>query len=89
GMDILNQIEGRYGEDPFFQPILSGTACPQYETSGGLVFRILDGKQLLCIPDISIDGWRIREVVITHAHSILAHLGDRKTIQYLENEVWW
>ncbi|QRV93625.1 Transposon Tf2-1 polyprotein [Ceratobasidium sp. AG-Ba] len=44
---------------------------------------------LLCIPNVKIGERLAREVVITHAHSILAHLGARKTLQWLRTQVWW
>lgn len=46
-------------------------------------------KRLLCIPDIVISKRRICEMLISHAHSILAHLGPKKTVTYLRDNVWW
>ena len=43
----------------------------------------------LAIPDVMIENQLIREVVIRQAHSILAHLGDNKTLIYLRDQVWW
>lgn len=43
----------------------------------------------MCVPDIMVGNRKAREVVITHAHSILAHLGARKTLWYLRESVWW
>lgn len=42
------------------------------------------GKKLLCIPDIWIGQRKARELVISEAHSLLAHLGPSKTVY-----VWW
>lgn len=62
------------------------------------MFHVLDSHvyhcsnamgDLLCIPDIKIDGRSVCELCISQAHSILAHLGSRKTIAYLRGEVWW
>lgn len=44
---------------------------------------------LLCIPDCKMDGCSAQEVVISHSHSILAHLGLRQTLVYLRDHVWW
>lgn len=46
-------------------------------------------RRILCIPDVYIGKRKAREIVITHAHSILAHLGARKTLWYLRDNVWW
>jgi len=50
----------------------------------GIIFRREGASKVLCIPNIIIDGNRAREIVISHAHSILAHLGSRKTLNYCE-----
>ncbi|EJD36662.1 hypothetical protein AURDEDRAFT_36803, partial [Auricularia subglabra TFB-10046 SS5] len=46
-------------------------------------------RRLLCIPDISVKGKRLRPELIDQAHSILAHLGAHKTLLYLRQDVWW
>ena len=38
---------------------------------------------------LSVNGRSIQEIVILHAHSILAHLGSQKTIAHLRDQVWW
>ena len=44
---------------------------------------------LLCIPDGNIENFSIRETVISHTHSLLAHLGNQKTYHYLRDNTWW
>jgi hypothetical protein len=46
-------------------------------------------KQILCVPNIKIGVRRLCEILISHAHSILAHLSPRKTLTYLHGNVWW
>ena len=43
----------------------------------------------MCIPKALIKGRSIREIIISEAHSMLAHLGASKTIHYLRDYVWW
>lgn len=64
-------------------------AYKNFEVSNSLVFLKTNGKRTLCIPDIMIDSRRIREMIISHAHSILAHLGPSKTTTYLHDNIWW
>ncbi len=45
--------------------------------------------ELLEIPNVLISNRSIREIVILHAHLLLAHLGAYKTLQFLQNYVWW
>src|SRR5258708_28191695 len=60
-----------------------------FELSDGMIYVWYDGKKLLCIPKIIIKGSSAREMVISEAHSLLAHLGARKTLSYLRDHVWW
>jgi hypothetical protein len=89
-LDIHNRIVGRYSEDPLFKVVIEQpSAYKNFELSNGLLFLKEKEKRILCIPDIRIGGRRLREILISHAHSILAHLGPRKTIIYLRDNVWW
>jgi hypothetical protein len=89
-VDIHKQIANRYETDPFFANIQKNPGTfKNFEVSSGLVFLKDKGNRILCIPDISIGKRRVREVVISHAHSILAHLGSSKTLLYLRDNVWW
>lgn len=55
----------------------------------GLVVLRDDGAERLCIPDVLTDGRSLHEIVISHAHSLLAHLGAYKTLCLLRDHVWW
>lgn len=89
-IDIHRSIAGRYSEDPFFTLILQKPKdYKNFELSNDLVFLKDNDRRILCIPDIKMNGRRIREILISHAHSILAHLGPRKTSTYLRENVWW
>lgn len=88
--DIHEAILNRYQEDPFFSKILDSPGTfKNFEVSNGRIYMRNKGKRTLCIPDISLKDRRIRELVISHAHSILAHLGPFKTLLYLRENVWW
>jgi len=39
--------------------------------------------------DIMVSDRKIRELIISQAHSILAHLGPQKTLHYLKDNIWW
>ena len=83
-------LKERYSEDPFFKLVVDRPKeYKNFLLDDGLVFRREGENRILCIPDIMIDGRRAREIVIEHAHSILAHLGTRKTLAYLRDQVWW
>ncbi|KAJ3554430.1 hypothetical protein NP233_g12425 [Leucocoprinus birnbaumii] len=88
--DIHESIRNRYSEDSFFDLVLKDPkAYKNFEVGNGLVFMKTSGKRILCIPDVMIGDRRVREMLISHAHSILAHLGPSKTMTYLRDNVWW
>lgn len=53
--------------------------------------RAWEGEsKVLCIRlSVRISDEIAREIVIEYAHSILAHLGARKMLSYLREQVWW
>ncbi|KAJ8579344.1 hypothetical protein M405DRAFT_754613, partial [Rhizopogon salebrosus TDB-379] len=90
--DIHASIVGRYDEDPFFKRVVSEPgAFKNFEVSNHCIFLKDNNQRVLCIPDIRIlVGSRcVRELIISHAHSILAHLGPSKTLTYLRENIWW
>jgi len=45
--------------------------------------------KLLCIPNILIGHRTACEIVLSEAHSLLAHLGANKTLDYIQDHLWW
>ena len=89
-VNIHRSLMGQYTGDLFFEQILAQPRnYKNFEVSNGLVFLRDNRQRTLCIPDIKIGKQRVREILISHAHSILAHLGPLKTISYLHDNVWW
>jgi hypothetical protein len=88
--ELIQGIKGRYDQDPFFKRILdSPKEYQNFQVENGLIRLQLRDKKLLCIPNVSINGRTIREVVISQVHLLLAHLGASKTLMYLRDHVWW
>jgi Integrase zinc binding domain len=54
-----------------------------------IIYLNQDGNKVLCVPKILINGRSAHEIIISEAHSLLAHLGAAKTISYLRDHVWW
>jgi hypothetical protein len=87
---IPDGLKGKYSGDNFFSKLLEKPEnYRKFEQQNGLIVLKTDEKQLLCIPDIEIEGRNVCEIVITHAHSMLVHLGTKKTLYYLRDNVWW
>lgn len=104
GLQLESELKGKYSADPFFRVILDSPkdfknfyVVPENPDPKNKKFRVKDelvflkdkGRHLLCIPDVQINGRSPREVVILHAHSLLAHLGASKTLNLLRDHVWW
>ncbi len=91
GMELPGCMRGRYVKDPYFKKIFASLdQFPHFRNVDGLLYKVSDEETYqLCIPDILVGSCRLREVLLRHAHSVLAHLGTRKTLDYLRREVWW
>jgi RNase H-like domain found in reverse transcriptase/Reverse transcriptase (RNA-dependent DNA polymerase)/Integrase zinc binding domain len=90
-IDLLEAIKNKYIDDPFFKNVAEHPReFKNFEvTKGGLVYLKIQGRKLVCIPKVTGNGRNVREIVISEAHSLLAHLGTNKTLDYLRDHVWW
>jgi len=90
GIDIIREIKGRYQEDQFFKKILDDPkSFRNFSVENSVIYLKEREKTLLCVPKIVVNGRNVREIIISEAHSILAHLGSHKTLDYLRDHVWW
>ena len=90
GIELFKEIKGYYTEDPMFKAIVEmPTQFQKFQVINDLVYVNLEGKSLLCIPNISINEKNLHEIIILEAHSILAHLGAIKTLNYIRDYLWW
>jgi hypothetical protein len=81
GMSFPDCLKARYHEDKFFEQIIEDPkAFKNFEISDGLIYLKEEHRRVLCIPKTIIKGRSAREIVISHAHSVLAHLGAHKTL---------
>ncbi|GBE85306.1 Transposon Ty3-I Gag-Pol polyprotein [Sparassis crispa] len=75
GIDLPEVLRGQYSEDSFFKIILEDPKrYKNFLVKGRLVFMRDKHLELLCIPDILVENRSVREIIIAHAHSLLAHL---------------
>jgi hypothetical protein len=88
--DIYSLVVNRYKDDRFFGKIIDNPAAfKNFEVSNDRIFLRDNGKRIPCVPDFMVGERHVREIIISHAHSILAHLGPSKTLTYLRENVWW
>ncbi|OBZ66142.1 Transposon Ty3-I Gag-Pol polyprotein [Grifola frondosa] len=90
GIDLPAVLRGSYNVDPFFSKILEAPKqFKNFWVEDGLVFLKEQHRKLLCVPNVVRDTRSIREIIISHGHSLLAHLGAYKTLGLLKDHVWW
>lgn len=90
GIDLVKELKGNYKDDPLFKTILDNPKeFRNFEIKDSLIYIKMNERKLLCIPKMMINGRNIREIIISEAHSLLAHLGPSKTANYLRDHVWW
>ena len=90
GLDLLTELHRKYEQDSVFQPIMAKPSeYRNFEVNGRLIYLKIADRKVLCIPKVVIKGHSAREIVISEAHSILAHPGANKTLDYLRDHVWW
>jgi hypothetical protein len=89
-LDLEKLIANSYSDDLFFKQILeTPSAFHNFEVDNGLIYLKSSDHRVLCVPKLTYNGHNLREIVISEAHSILAHLGLRKTLDYLRDHFWW
>ena len=89
-IDLMNELRNRAVEDSFFKTVVEKPReYRNFEVKEGLLYLKEHGHPVLCIPKVMIQRRSAREIVISEAHSLLAHLGTSKTLDYLRDHVWW
>ena len=79
GIEFPECIRNRYGEDPFFEPILDNAGdFTNFKMREGLTFFVSEGIEVVAIPDIKVNDLGVRELLIQPGHSVLAHLGAKR-----------
>ena len=90
GLDLLAEFRGRYELDPTFRSIIAKPKdFRNFEIDEQLIYLKREGERVLCVPNVMIQGHSAHEIVISEAHSLLAHLGASKTLDYLQDHCWW
>lgn len=90
GVDLPNELRGKYRDDILFARVIEQPSHHKnFVYNDGLLFLKEKGNTLLCIPDVRLGERSARELVIRHAHTLLAHLGPSKTLGFLRDHVWW
>lgn len=86
----MKELKSLYSQDPFFSRILEKPSeYRNFAVEDGHVYLKEKNTKRLCIPKAMLQGRSVREIVISEAHSLLAHLGYTRTLEYLRSQFWW
>jgi hypothetical protein len=89
GINLINKFQGNYSQDPIFKAIIRKPKdFRNFLVDNKIVYLIQNRNKVLCVPKVLINGRSAHEIIISEAHSLLAHLGVAKTISYLQDHVW-
>lgn len=92
GIDVIQAIREHYAKDPVFRAVQENPKSYrnfEVDVKTKLMFMKQHERRVLCVPNAIVNGRSVREILISEAHSLLAHLGASKTINYLRDQVWW
>ena len=81
-----------YREDPTFAEVLAHPeAHPRFGIKDGLIWtKNQIKKDVVCLPwKAFLQGRRLVEVIIDHAHTTIGHFGQLGTSHYIRHYYWW
>lgn len=88
GFYVPNLLRNKYEQDIFFANIPRNSQhYKNFQMSRGLLVMKNSDLERLCVLDICVGERSICEIIILHAHSLLAHLGAAKTLGLLCDHV--
>ena len=90
---FIADLKKSYHDDPLFKHILSTIEShPCFSKVDDLLFCKNKGDEdVLCIPEgvHSDTNKSLRGIVIESAHSVVGHVGQQKTAEYIHHWYWW
>lgn len=88
---FLQSVRQGYASDTTFNKIMANPDhYAHFSVVDGLLFtKNPRGDSVLCIPRVVVGKRRLTERVIEQGHTLLGHLGSRKTDDYIRRWYWW
>lgn len=89
-INALDAVRKGYEKDSQVGKIFSDiNEFPNYGLNNGLLYMHEHGRTYLCVLDTNIGEYNLQTLLVSHAHSLLAHLGNHKTYAYTLLHMWW
>ncbi|KAL1947388.1 hypothetical protein VTO73DRAFT_14349 [Trametes versicolor] len=90
-IDIRARAREGYAGDAFFSKIIAAPdQHARFRMEDGLIWHLSRNAQwVLCLPKVYHGQRVLTEIVISHAHDALGHLGYRRTSDYVRRWFWW
>ena len=91
-LNLADTICKYYRKDPTFAKVLANPeAHPRFGIKDGLIWtKNQMKKDVVCLPwKAFLQGRRLVEVIINHAHTTIGHFGQLGTSCYICHYYWW
>ncbi|QRW20521.1 Transposon Ty3-I Gag-Pol polyprotein [Rhizoctonia solani] len=89
-LDMNEAIANGYQSDKEYAKIVNKPLqFAQFELRDNLLYFTEHSRTYLCIPDTTVGEWHIQTLLISHVHSIVSHLGYKKTYAYMRESLYW
>ena len=91
-MDLQAIVKNAYHKDTICVKIIAQPdAHPRFGIWEGLIWTKNQLKcDVICIPQDAFQrGRRLIEIIIDHAHQIIGHYSQWKTLNYIRHSYWW
>ncbi|KAF8593201.1 hypothetical protein BDV93DRAFT_416016, partial [Ceratobasidium sp. AG-I] len=87
-MELLDCIHSAYPQDKKLGRIVAEPSQhPKFRVWDSLLY--FSDRNLLCVPEMTLNRCRATEIIIDLGHSALGHMGHVKTLAYVRQWYWW
>ncbi len=90
-LDLHNVLQKGYEHDAVCKKVLENpTHHERFRIREGLVEHLNNrGHWVLCVPECKHGRKRLAQIILEHAHTVMQHLGNKKTNEYVRRWFWW
>jgi len=89
--DFIKVVKQGLGKHALFSKVLANiNQFDNFIIENELLYRKNhSGAHLLCVPDVILEGRKVTEFIIDHAHKVVGHFSSRITAEYIRGYYWW
>ncbi|TFK79065.1 hypothetical protein K466DRAFT_506218, partial [Polyporus arcularius HHB13444] len=89
--ELLRILKQGYRDDAVCRKIVDNpTHHERFRLRDGIVEHLNNrGTWVMCVPESKHGRKRLAQVILEHAHTVMGHLGVKKTNEYVRRWFWW